>query len=57
MDVSDREIARRLAVACPACGAGIGEQCLNRFSRRPFGAVGQVHETRRRRAADKAVRR
>lgn len=53
MDVSAEEIARRLAVTCPACGAGVGKVCINRIARRPFLRPGQVHETRRLKAADR----
>ncbi|GAA4595676.1 hypothetical protein GCM10023107_34940 [Actinoplanes octamycinicus] len=47
----------RLAVSCPACGAGIGQLCTNRIARRPFLRAEQTHESRRLPAVALAVKR
>ncbi|BCJ45297.1 hypothetical protein GCM10010168_85660 [Actinoplanes ianthinogenes] len=51
------EHAYRLAVHCPACGAGIGKRCINRIAGRPFLRTDQVHESRRRKAVAPAAER
>ncbi|WP_425551358.1 zinc finger domain-containing protein [Actinoplanes octamycinicus] len=47
MRAGDQQI-HPFGVSCPACGAGIGQRCINRIARRPFLRTGQVHESRRR---------